>query len=334
MKHPFASASLALLLGLQPFALPQAPQAARQELFDIKKSGRDLEVMKGIIKTTLGFVSEEIRGPRSAGQYGRIGEFYGPSSINAYYLVGQGAVFTIPASNLSNSYALLGEDGELVFAALSEEKLSQQAKVLAEQSAELQYQAARMAGEVSAAAMAGGKVIQTPVIVATPPPPPPPPPLPGSSAAPSPAPAPAIASTAPRARTSGEVGGVAGGVGYGVGSSGTARVPNEEKMRQKVVDVQERMKKQQESQEQRRVKFQESLVKFKSALLEALGNHGDSLSQVKPNEYITIIISEDGRLLPQSLVLSVQKSVISDYKAGRISPEAFRAKVLDYSTEE
>ena len=39
-----------------------AAQGARPDLFDLKKSQQELEVMKGILNTTLNFVLKELRG--------------------------------------------------------------------------------------------------------------------------------------------------------------------------------------------------------------------------------------------------------------------------------
>ncbi len=76
---------------------------------------------------------------------------------------------------------------------------------------------------------------------------------------------------------------------------------------------------------------------MKPALIEALAKHGDSLTIVKPEEYISLILAserwggffteegEDGRE-----VISVKKSVITDYKAGRITLDEFKKKVLVY----
>jgi hypothetical protein len=340
MKNRITLASLALLLTLQPAALMQAQaapqQASRQELFDGKKSGRDLEVMKGIIRTTLGFVTDEINSSQPAGtrsKYPRaIGEYYGSSSIAAYYLVGQGAVFTIPASSISNVANAYFEGGEFHVQALNDELLMK-TEEMSKRAAEMGYQAAQLAQQANAAAVAGQPVPPTAAVAPV--------------MAPQPALPPATPAPEPQVRArsggsgsgSGIGGGVSGGVVGGVpGGTLPSKIAStgqsDEKIRQKMISAQERLKQQQESLEQRRAKFNESLVQFKAALIEALASHGDTLSQVKPNEYVTIIISEDNRMLQQSQVLSVQKSAITDYKAGRISMDALRAKVLDYSTEE
>ena len=112
-------------------------------------------------------------------------------------------------------------------------------------------------------------------------------------------------------------------------------------MRKKLAEVQERVKNRREAMEGRRQKLLQSLSEVKVFLIEALANHGDSLTTIKPNEYINIIFTTDegppmlheegsGRSVRQ--VVSIQKSWITDYKAGRLTMEAFRQKALQYST--
>ena len=74
--------------------------------------------------------------------------------------------------------------------------------------------------------------------------------------------------------------------------------------------------------------------------MEAMANHGDSLTVVKPGEYVNVVIIDEGSRWfaladdsgdrAQREILSVQKSVITDYKTGKLSMEAFKQKVLNY----
>jgi hypothetical protein len=77
---------------------------------------------------------------------------------------------------------------------------------------------------------------------------------------------------------------------------------------------------------------------MKPALIEALAKHGDSLTIVKPEEYISLVIAserwrdflgEEGEAGRE--VISVRKSVITDFKAGRITLDEFKKKVLVYT---
>jgi hypothetical protein len=92
--------------------------------------------------------------------------------------------------------------------------------------------------------------------------------------------------------------------------------------------------------EQSREELAKKIALVKPYLIEALAKHGDSITVVKPQEYITLMISRGGRgwvLVggeeeegADMEILSVQKSTILDYKAGRISLEEFKKKVFSY----
>jgi len=74
-------------------------------------------------------------------------------------------------------------------------------------------------------------------------------------------------------------------------------------------------------------------------LMEAMANHGDSLTVVKPGEYVNLVIidggthwfGDDSGDRAQREILSVQKSVITDYKTGKLTLDAFKQKVLNYA---
>ncbi len=92
-------------------------------------------------------------------------------------------------------------------------------------------------------------------------------------------------------------------------------------------------------------RLQVQMASAKVALVETLAKYGDSLSVVKPQEYITIAISGEGEpwfsdefsvVGPVTAdrhqqIVSVQKSVVTDYKAGRISLDEFKKRVLSYT---
>jgi hypothetical protein len=116
----------------------------------------------------------------------------------------------------------------------------------------------------------------------------------------------------------------------------------EEEVRKKLEDLQRNVVKRREMEEVKRKEVLERLAQIKVYLIEALANHGDSLTHVKPNEYINVVLTaEDGdkwfKLAdsdgesPHREIMSVQKSVITDYKAGRLTLDTFKQKVLQYS---
>ena len=100
------------------------------------------------------------------------------------------------------------------------------------------------------------------------------------------------------------------------------------------------MKKSRQETEADNQKLLENLKKVRVDLIETLANYGDSLTTVKPNEYISLILVTEtpdstlGRLggaKERHDVISAQRSWITDYKAGRLSLDGFKQKVLQYT---
>ena len=102
-------------------------QGAQVQPFDLRKCQQELEVMKGILRTTLGFASQELASSFKSDKvetktvpkrlvFGRGGEF----NIGAFYLAGQGAVFTIPTSSVRDM--MRAREGRLAFALAAEMK--------------------------------------------------------------------------------------------------------------------------------------------------------------------------------------------------------------------
>jgi len=308
-----------------------AAPGGQTQLFDAKKLQQELEIMKGILRTTLDFATKELQAGGSEDRHARF-DFGGFSNISAFYLYGQGAVFSIPTSSLRHGFnfhwqglqgALDGLQGSIA-ALAGPQDIHIDVGNLNEQ---IQDELARAHDEVERAReeveRAQEEIDQArekerdaptinPVPVPAAPPAPQAPPAPG---------APQAKSKQPRivAPTSG------------------LTPERKEQLRKQLALAQERVKKRQEELERSRAKFREQLGEIKGYLIEALANHGDSLGVVRPNEYVNLVIMEDGEegLFPNASggrreVISVQKSVIADYKAGRITLEAFKQKVLDY----
>ncbi|PYU94088.1 MAG: hypothetical protein DMG08_08535 [Acidobacteria bacterium] len=113
---------------------------------------------------------------------------------------------------------------------------------------------------------------------------------------------------------------------------------SQDEIRKKLFKAQEEVKQRRDQAEAKRAKFLDQLAEIKVYLVEALANHGDSLTHVKPSEYITILITtdEEDMVFKDSTrshreVLSVQKGAVVDYKAGKLTLDAFKQKVLNYN---
>jgi Skp family chaperone for outer membrane proteins len=112
----------------------------------------------------------------------------------------------------------------------------------------------------------------------------------------------------------------------------------DEERRKKQKDLLEkfeaRAEKNREEAQKKREKLLQSLADIKANLIETLANYGDSLTTVKSDEYINLVLNtEDPEAAnkKRSDTISAQKSWITDYKAGRLSLQDFRGKVLQYT---
>jgi hypothetical protein len=282
-------------------------QGNKADLFDTTKSAQELEIMKGILGTTLSFVAQNLQKQEASKASAKtvatpFGPVYGTAvswrtaNINAFYLFGQGAVFVMPASSFRLSgYRISSryDAANLEFFYEAQEKASEVAALEREVRAQ-----AREAARQSAAATSG-------VAGATP--------VPPAAAKPAASPAPPVPPVQLK----------------------------EEELRKKVAEAQEKVKKTREEIEANNAKFLAALEQIKVHLIEAIANHADSLTTVKPNEYITLVImtddlessafrSESGPRSNQQII-SVQKSLITDYKAGRLTLDGFKQKILQYS---
>ncbi len=300
----------AVLLPLNSF------ESAPSQPFDLKKCRQELEIMKGILKTTLGFASKELVSVKRETRPGKVDVFLRGiefSNIGAFYLAGQGAVFTIPASGLRDRFgkmpaAFAFADGNFKF----DFDFSDQSELLNTLRAQIDSLNEQLHNGFFG--LRGPDVVAA---LAVPPAPPAP-----SAAGPGPVPSPPQAPNPNNDKESKE-----------------RMAAKEKELRLKLSELQEKVKKRGEEEEARAEKFREGLEQLKVFLVEALANHGDSLTVVKPNEYLNLIITEDnGRWLGlgddgervQREILSVQKSVVTDYKAGKLTMDAFKQKVMDY----
>ncbi len=289
MKKHLAGLLIVACLGTFSWA-----QGNKPDLFDTAKSAQELEIMKGILGTTLSFVAQNLQRQEAAkastktvntpfGSYSTAVSWRS-ANINAFYLYGQGAVFIMPTSSLRISgygSSMRGVGGNLDVYYLAQEQLSEATA----RDREVRAQVAEVARQSAAAA-------------------------------------PPQAAKAPNAPTP------------------PAQLKDEE-LRKKLAEAQEKMKKSREEMEANNAKFLAALEQIKVHLIEAIANHGDSLTTVKPNEYISLIIMTDdleGRAfrgesgpINRQQVISVQKSLITDYKAGRLTLDALKQKVLQYS---
>jgi hypothetical protein len=113
-----------------------------------------------------------------------------------------------------------------------------------------------------------------------------------------------------------------------------------EKLRKKIEESQLQLKKARETAEANRAKFTKELDAVKAYLVETLANYGDSMTTIRPNEYINFVLTDDGvsnvllnlnEKRTRTDIISAEKSWVTDYKGGRLSMDGFKQKVLQYS---
>jgi hypothetical protein len=333
MKRSHWFVLLMTCLILLPLA---ATESAQVQPFDVKKCRQELEIMRGILRTTLGFASKELAASTKSSEgdskkafsvFMRDGEF---SNIGAFYLSGQGAVFTIPASGLREALRVRKElnwKNAFNFPQAGQPGIQpgvQPGIQPGVQWGSFEFDFDDLAGQLADQAEDLAEAVQAELAVqgVLAPPEPPEPPEPPVAASP-PGPAAQAAPRAPAAAPGSE------------SPSG-----KQEQVRKKLLDLQEKAKRKAEEDEASRARFRETLDQLKVFLIEALANHGDSMTVVKANEYLNLVITDDGRSFwvgddptsqrTQREIISVQKSVISDYKAGRLSLDGFKQKVMNY----
>ncbi|MBP1601908.1 MAG: hypothetical protein H6Q06_2059 [Acidobacteria bacterium] len=99
MRRFFAVLILVLNIGLLSWSLAQG---TRNDLFDQRKVDQELEIMKGILGTTLDFAVRDLQ-VSTAGESRderHLEHAWGWNNISGFYLYGQGATFIIPTSEL------------------------------------------------------------------------------------------------------------------------------------------------------------------------------------------------------------------------------------------
>lgn len=118
--------------------------------------------------------------------------------------------------------------------------------------------------------------------------------------------------------------------------------------KQSLDELLEATRKREEARQEVADDYSQRLERIQDYLLDAIANHGDSLKFVKGSEYVNVVLySETGDVyfLPTaetaavfgatssasfSRTISVQKSWIEDYRAGRLTLDAFKKKALVY----
>ncbi len=300
---------------------------------DTLKVRQEMETMEGILKTSIRFATRS--GSDDEMEFHGIGQ-----GIRGYFLLGQGAVFIIPVSP-SESRANL----EAVLALETSVRDAEKQRVVSEgflRDIEREVRNALRDAEAAERDAMHAFGLRFDGMAPEPPEPPEPDYAPEpqgaveAPGAPPPPPAPGAPTAAPTATP-----------------QARARAYSETRRRAEAVDAQKRLQALQQRLEEKKAdtekrlkEMEADLARLRDGLVDTLAKHGDSLTILRPEDSITLILSREGFGLPlgrvfwigggsqqessTTTVLSVKKSAISDYKAGRISRDQFLQKVLEY----
>lgn len=254
-------AGILIILSLGAFSWGQG----NKDLFDAKKSQEELEIMKGILNTTISFIGEK-------DSENRFSVWRNPD-IDAFYLADQGAVFVIPISSRRFINMEISRSLDATREALNALRSN-----------------IRQEGNS--------------IVIPAPPAPP----------APAAAPAPPAPPEPPESPFSSQ--------------------QDREELKKRIEEFRAKTEKSREEALKRREKLMQSLADVKTSLIEVLANYGDSLTTVKPDEHVNLVLtteSSEGRQKERFDIISARRSWITDYKAGRLSLDAFKQKVLQYT---
>ncbi len=280
MKQRFAGIIMLFFLGT--FSWGQGTKAP----FDVKKSKEELEIMRGILNTTLTFFMQNSQKQSAQWQF---------SGLDSFYLVGQGAVFVIPTSGLRNPGTGFTFNWDPEFS----EQMASFGREMGALSSQVAAEAARAAQQaLSSGYSQDGDVVAEPPV----------PPVP---------PAPPLKSIKPEKPEKSE----------------KPAQMDREKLRKTIEDAKTKAQKRREEAKANREKFLQTIGEAKEYLIETLANYGDSLTTVKPDEYVNLVLVTNtyDSQRKMSDVISARRSWITDYKAGRLTLEGFKQKVIQYS---
>jgi hypothetical protein len=260
-------AALLALFGMTAFFLVNGMEEPAQA----KKSKEEMEIMKGILNTTLSYAAQSLSQRGTSTASSKTNSVYGSmpmqfSKINAFHLTGQGVVFVIPTAGLrAPSPNVFSED-------FGEDLSWQIENSMASSMEEASAQVALAKESLEAIQKAPG--VQDP-----------------------------------------------------------SAIKREELRKKRAEEIQAKMQKRRAEEQAQKEKFIRNLAEIKSRLIETLANYGDSFTTIKPDEYINLALTAENGFNVENeqsayQTISIKRSWITDYKAGRLTLDSFKQKVL------
>jgi len=112
-----------------------------------------------------------------------------------------------------------------------------------------------------------------------------------------------------------------------------------QEVKQRAAEMEQRLKEFQQQQRETEQQVEKYRARVTEELILALANHGDSLTELKADEYINLILVEgEGSFVrlagepvgKPSGIFSVKKSDITQFRLGQLTLDQFKSRVLTY----
>jgi len=272
-----------------------------QTSFDPKRSQHEIQVMISILSTSIQLAKEEFdpssSDPRRTTGIGVWSLSSRGGGVRGYYLYGQGAVFTIPFPCLTGKTTEEWEKTMEKLAQLEAGTRKNVESLMAQANfLESQVEMARQLAELERLQLEEG--FYAPVA----------PPAPPAAPAPS----------AREARNERNL---------------EAR---KKEIRERIARLKVRLQETREKTEEQRTRAEKERTVLREELFRVIATHGDSLTHVKDNEYINLILKESCEPFgwnasdARQTILSVRKTDVRAYRSGELTLDQLRSKFIEY----
>ena len=308
MKNRVMAFSLVLVIGVGGWLATTLAQ--RSAPFDIQQTNKELEILEGILSTTLKYAVDD--SSRTRTRLRGVLQFGRSQQIESFYLYGQGAIFLIPNSRSAHSSrpADLAQVRELI------DQVEEKGTTTDTYLRSLERRIKR----ADRGFILGGI---EPVYIPVPPQPPEPP-------------------IAPRAPGTGSEELVYAELAqaYALSAGLRGKEVSGEDLDEWIQTNRGALQEALQESEQSQAEMEQREQKIQGAIISALAQHGDSLSAIKPEEYISLIFLSDSRGLDSFVsarqnrsgarVVSVQMSQLSEFKRGALTLDQLRERLVQY----
>ncbi len=312
MKNRYMALGLVFVIGVGGWIATTLAQ--RNAPFDVQETNKELEILEGILSTTLKYAVGDSSRSRRSGLF-QFGRNY---QIESFYLYGQGAIFMIPNSRSvqSSSLADLRQVSELI------DEVEEKGATTDTYLRSLERRIKRTNRGIVFGNLQPDYAPVAPQPLVTIPPLPPDPP------------------TAPRPPETQELVYAELAEAFALSAGRRGKEVSGEDLTEWIQTNREALEKETQESERSQGESDEREHRIQNAIISALAQHGDSLSAIKPAEYVSLIFLSDSRGLDAfvsarqnrrgALVVSVQMSQLSEFKRGELTLEQLWERLVQY----